>query len=862
MEFRILGSMEVLDGTRRTDLPLGRGRALLALLVLHAGEPVSAERLIDELWDEDSPATASTVVQGLVSKLRSVLEPGSRRKGRPGVLLQTVGSGYRLATDPDDVDANRFKRLIDEARGAPAEVRAAKLSTALGLWRGPALADFTYMPFAQRAISALEELRIQAIEDRFDAELARGRGREFVAELEQLIREHPFRERLRGFLMLALYRAGRQKEALEAYRAAHLVLVEEIGVEPGPALRELEAAILRHDPSLELSARRSEVPSGEERGRSWLPRERRPVTVVAVDLAPSVVDAVDAEAVAHVGAHAAGVATEVLRSHGGRVEHMLGDMLMAFFGFPVAHEDDALRAARAAVEARTAVETLNDDPSRIEGARYCSRAGIESGDIVVQGPGAGLHDVAGTVMSAATRLLQAAADDEVVVGRGAQRLLRGAVILRAVDRGPTDGGSATAWRVLEIVSGAPAVPRALDAPMFGRQEELTQLRSAFRRVMRLGTVVQFTVLGEAGIGKSRLANELVASIGAEAHAITLRCPAHGDGTTFFPLREAMVEAAGLRGWRALHDLLATDNDGRHVPAEIAAAIGLRAEPRNADALFSATRRLFTTLAAGRPLIVVLDDLHWAGPTFLDLIDYLARDATLRIFLLCLARPELMERRPEWDSNDVLHLEALPSADLENLVLDRAASIAPEALRRIVAVSQGNPLFAEQLLAALDDGTREAVPASLIGLLNMRLDLLGPGERDLLRCASIVGMEFDRDAASVLLPEEARPFMQRHLDTLERRRLIERIGMSSFRFRHVLIQVAAYQSMTREDRACLHEAIADWLERDSPDPPPELKETLGYHLDQAAENRRVGGMTDGTLSAMRSGNESWSLGSGQ
>ncbi|MDQ3932710.1 MAG: AAA family ATPase [Actinomycetota bacterium] len=841
MEFRILGSMEVLDGTRRRDLPTGRGRALLALLVLHAGEPLSAERLVDELWDERPPATATTVVQGLVSRLRGVLEPG-RRRGQPGMLLQTVGAGYRLAIDPSAVDAHRFKRLIDEARGATPDVRAAKLSTALGLWRGPALADFTYVPFAQRAISALEELRIEAIEDRFEAELALGRGRELVSDLEQLTGEHPFRERLRGFLMLALYRAGRQMEALEAYRSARSMLVEDIGVEPGPALRELEAAILRHDPSLWVPAYRREVTSDE--GGSWLPRERRPVTVVAVDLAPSVEDAADVEAVAQVGARAVCIATEVLERHGGRVERVIGEMVIAFFGFPVAHEDDALRAARAAVEAHRAVEALNDDATRIEGTRFRSRAGIESGDIVVQGPGAGLHDVAGTVMSAATRLLQTAVDGWVVVGRGAQRLLRGAVVVKAVDGVTTDRGRATTWRVLEILSRAPAVPRTLWAPMFGRQDELTRLRSAFRRVVRSGTLARSTVLGEPGIGKSRLAKELVASIGAEAYAITLRCPPYAGEVSFFPMREAMIEAAGLEGWRALHDLLAADNDGQHIPAEIAAAIGLRAEPRNAAALFPALRGLFERLATGRPLIVVLEDLHWAEPTFLDLIDYLAREGAQRIFLLCLGRLELMERRPEWDSNDVLHLEGLSPTDLENLVLDRAASIAPDALRRIVAVSQGNPLFAEQLLAAHEDGTGDVVPASLLGVLNMRLDRLGPGERDLLRCASIVGMEFDRDAVAVLLPEEASPFMQRHLGTLERRRLIERTGMRSFRFRHVLIQLASYQSMTRLDRARLHQGFADWLERDSPG--PELKETLGYHLEQAAEHRRVSGMAHGDL----------------
>jgi DNA-binding SARP family transcriptional activator len=219
--------------------------------VLHAGQPVSADRLIDELWGESPPPTARTVVHGLVSRLRAVLEPG-RGKARPGALLQTSGSGYRLAIEPDAVDAHRFKRLLDGARDAPAKLRAAKLSAALALWRGPALADFAYEPFAQRAITALEELRTQAIEDRIQADLESGRAADLVPELEQHIRAHRFRERPHGLLMLALYRSGRQADALQAYRDTRSLLGEELGLEPGPALRELETAILRQDPSLEL----------------------------------------------------------------------------------------------------------------------------------------------------------------------------------------------------------------------------------------------------------------------------------------------------------------------------------------------------------------------------------------------------------------------------------------------------------------------------------------------------------------------------------------------------------------------------------------------------------------------------------
>lgn len=249
MEFRILGPMEVREGTRRLDVPGGRARALLAMLVLHADDAVPSERLVDELWGEQPPPTANTVVQMHVLKLRKLLEPDREAPGRPSLLV-TQGSGYRLAIDPGDVDAGRFKQLLDQAAGQPAEPRSRLLAKALALWRGPALVDFTFHPFAQGTIAALEELRLSALEARIEADLEIGREHGLVTELDQLVAEHPFRERLRGLQMLALYHAGRQADALAAYRAARDLLVDELGIEPGPDLREIEAAVLRQDPSL------------------------------------------------------------------------------------------------------------------------------------------------------------------------------------------------------------------------------------------------------------------------------------------------------------------------------------------------------------------------------------------------------------------------------------------------------------------------------------------------------------------------------------------------------------------------------------------------------------------------------------
>jgi predicted ATPase len=307
----------------------------------------------------------------------------------------------------------------------------------------------------------------------------------------------------------------------------------------------------------------------------------------------------------------------------------------------------------------------------------------------------------------------------------------------------------------------------------------------------------------------------------------------------------VVEAAGFLGWHGLHRLLADDYDGQHVVPEIATAIGLRPEAENAGVLFPAVRRLLAALAAHRPLIVVIEDLHWAEPTYLDLVDDLVREASERILVLCLARPDLIERRPEWDSTDVVELEPLSTDDVESLVAHRAGPLRPDDVRRIVEISEGNPLYAEQLLVALDEGPLGTVPASLRGLLTMRLDRLGPGERDLLRCASIVGLEFELDAVSGLLPQDARPFLDRHLESLAHMRFIQRTGPIAFRFGHALIRMAAYQSIAREDRAAMHERFAEWLGRASPDSTPELGDVLGYHLEQAMDHRRASGMGGAT-----------------
>jgi DNA-binding SARP family transcriptional activator len=246
MEFRVLGPLELWDEGGEVSLSGPKPRALLAVLLLHANEVVPTDRLIDELWGEDSPEGAVAALRVNVSRLRKALPPD---------VLTTRSPGYLVRVEPDELDLHRFERLVDEGRSLLARGLAAdaseRLRDALALWRGPALADFAYESFAQAAIARLEEIRLAALELRIDADLALGRHDELVGEVEALVAAHPLRERLRGCLMTALYRSGRQAEALDAYQDARHALVDELGIEPSQAVQQLNSAILRQDPSID-----------------------------------------------------------------------------------------------------------------------------------------------------------------------------------------------------------------------------------------------------------------------------------------------------------------------------------------------------------------------------------------------------------------------------------------------------------------------------------------------------------------------------------------------------------------------------------------------------------------------------------
>lgn len=788
MDFRILGPLEVWDRGRPVELPRRKQRALLAFLLLRAGGAASTDALIDALWGEEAPRTARASLQNTVAQLRKALGPG---------VLASDSGGYRLDVVPEQLDLARFERLTAEARLAEPAERVELFREALGLWRGQPLADLVYEPFAAQEAARLGELWTAAQEDLIEAELSLGLAGELVAELESLVAEHPFRERFRAQLMLALYRAGRQAEALDVYQSTRRMLVDELGIEPGAPLRELEQAILRHDSSLAL------VAPGERTPARPPPEERRKtVTVLFADLGAA--DGIDPELLREATIAALGRARDVLASHGAVIEQRAGDELMAVFGIPQAHEDDALRAIRAALEL---AGDLGTDELRI---------GVETGEVLAGTDDTGHGFATGPPVTVAKRLHQRAERGEVLAGEGVIRLLGGGVAVE-----PAADGAA---RIVGLVEGREVPDRRARGPLVDRVTELEALREAFAEVVEVGACRLFLLLGEAGIGKTRVASELTAELDRSANVLVGRCASHGNGATFIPLVEIVRRVSEQR---ALREVLRDDEHAELIVSRLTALTEEQEPPVSGGETFWAARRLFESLAGERPVVLVLEDLHWAEPTLLDLLDYLAKQASKApILVLGLARPELIETRSDWRAIEATTLAPLSTEDGETLL--ETLGEGEGALRsEIVRTAGGNPLFIEQLLAhAAEGGAPDTLPPSLDALLVSRLDRLEPDELAVLQRAAVAGREFSREGIAHLLEEDA-VRVEPALLAVVRKGLVD-ASSTGFLFHHVLIRDAAYGTLPKAQRAKLHERFALWLDAG----PVGSDELVGFHLEQA------------------------------
>jgi len=594
---------------------------------------------------------------------------------------------------------------------------------------------------------------------------------------------------------------------------------------------------------------------------------RKTVTLIFSDLKDSTAlgERLDSEALHEVkDRYFAAMAAEIKR-HGGKIEKFIGDAIMAVFGLPRAHEDDALRAVRAAADMRKALARVNDDLMKRYGVALGNRTGINTGEVVANDDDKADQKLAtGDAVNVAARLEQAAPVNEIYLGETTYQLVRDAVEVEAVEPLQLKGKSerVAAYRLV-AARGLDGYARRQDTPIVGREEELAALHGAYEQVCDGRAVRLVTVIGDAGLGKSRLVREVTDRIAANARVLRGRCLPYGDGITFWPLVGMVSEAAQIREddhpEAARAKLLAIVGDAA-IEARLASAVGLSTETFPLQELYWGARKFLEGSASVGPVVALVDDIHWAEPAFLDLLEHVldtSRDAP--ILLLATARHDLLETKPQWgDRQDSTRLVLRPLTDtasaqvVANLL--GSTGLPTDVVRRIVAAAGGNPLYVEQMLSMLiDSGALRqeggewvrsdsygeiTVPPTIKALLEARLDNLARTDRATIEPASVIGLEFERPAIEALAPEAVRATIGEHLSTLARKHFIDRAAASQaetvYRFHHHLVRDTVYNGLLKRARANLHLAFARWADKVNADRDRalEFEEILGYHLEQA------------------------------
>jgi len=545
--------------------------------------------------------------------------------------------------------------------------------------------------------------------------------------------------------------------------------------------------------------------------------------------------AMDPETHEAVNEHSVSGLTAVLERYGGKLAISAGERLVGVFGVASVHEDDALRAARASLEARSALATEAGILLRRHGVSLACRFGLATGEALVGGPGP--LGFAGDAGTQAVMLAEAAEPGQILIGRQAHGLAAAAI--EAESAGPNR------FLLRSAHAGARPLALRLDAPLVGRDEEMHQLEAAYARATRERVTMLVTVIGEAGLGKTRLVHEVAGRLGREVNVLTGRCLPYGEGITFWPLRDVVRQAcAGHDSPDTIKALLEGEADAACVAKRLSSALGPGNQGRSdAAEIFWAARRLLETLARSRPLLVVFEDLHWAEPTFLDLVESLTvQPGRSPLVLVCIARPELLEQRPAWAAGAAraVFIDLAPLAEgPATALLDALAGdqrISPSTRTRLLQTAAGNPLYLEQLAVSLSEQAGSeawpVLPPTIEALLAARLQRLGPGPSSVLARAAIVGKDFGVQAVRELLPAEARGPLSRNLQTLVAKGLVQhgppgRSPAEQYSFHHILIQQAAYRAIPKSLRAELHHRLADWLEYVAWTPATQRAEILGY-----------------------------------
>jgi class 3 adenylate cyclase/tetratricopeptide (TPR) repeat protein len=609
---------------------------------------------------------------------------------------------------------------------------------------------------------------------------------------------------------------------------------------------------------------------------------RKTVTIVFCDVTGSTElgERLDPESMRKVLARYFEAMRAALERHGGSVEKFIGDAVMAVFGIPQLHEDDALRAVRAAADMREALDDLNHELERDHGVRLACRIGVNTGEVLVGAETADFGRITGDAVNTAARLEAAAEPGQILIGEQTHRLVRDAVRAEAIEPLSLKGKGepVPAHRLLEVASEIGQPPRALTSTMVGRDRELDDLTRAFARAAEDRSCVLFTILGVAGEGKTRLVEEFLSTVGESANVVSGRCLPYGEGITYWPVAEAVRMALGVQAFDApddvavrIGDVVAGDEHAAAIALRLAEILGVREGVVAAEEAPWAIRRFLEILAAERPLVALWEDIHWAEPAFLDVVDHIvdwSRDAP--IMLVCTARPEFLDTRSDWGGGKLnattlllRPLDAKASAVLIDNLLG-GAGLPLEASERLTEAAGGNPLFVEQMLSMMiDEGllvrqngawtpasdlSSVAVPPSVAALLAVRLERLSDGERRAIESAAVVGKEFYAGAVRDLLPEPLGNDAPDLIRSLIRKELVRTDrsmvpGEEAFRFRHILIRDAAYQRIPKERRAGMHEAVAAWIGRVGGDRAEEQDEIVGYHLEQAFRYRDALGPLD-------------------
>ena len=512
----------------------------------------------------------------------------------------------------------------------------------------------------------------------------------------------------------------------------------------------------------------------------------------------------DPESLRHVMSRYFEAMQVVLERHGGTVNKFIGDAVLAVFGVPRVHEDDALRAVRAAADMSGSLAALNEELERSWGVALSMRVGVNTGEVLVGDRSRGQEVMIGDAVNVAARLEQTAQPGQILIGEATHRLVRDAV--SAIEVGPLilkgKPEPVPAWQLIEVSSEPSGFARLFGSQLVGRHRELAQLQERVTHMSAARSCEVVTLLGAAGVGKSRLGHELVSGLSGRAIVVRGGGLPYGEGITFWPVAAALRDAARIEererpqeARRKISELLQANSEAALIADRLTPLLGGDQARLGIPETFWAVRKLFEHLAAQQPLVVVFDDIHWGEATFLDLLEYLADwIRTQPVVFLCLARPELLEVRPGWmtakPNATQITLGPLSESETDGLITNLlgGTELASDARTRIATVAEGNPLFVEQTLRMLgDDGLLRRVagewavvgdlsdimiPPTILGLLAARLDRLDAEERTVIERASVIGRVFWWGAVSELSAPELRPRVILHVQSLTRKGLIE------------------------------------------------------------------------------------------